>query len=412
MLQRSVPVATSHRMLARLFLWIVAILTLLVVAGAFAFFQFGDRILAEQAMPKVEFVAPPEQEESIYVSQDAWWARPDMEESLADWQPEPFEGASELAIGETAMEDDAGAEVAQDVAPEPEEMAPEDRPVAVFFIHPTTYLKTDRWNADMQLTGMANTRAEMFVKSQASAFNNIGRVWAPRYRQATFGTFLSQSENAQKALDVAYGDLEDAFAVFLEENPEGPIVIAGHSQGGLHALRLLTDYRETLGDRLLAAYVVGWPVDEEADLPATGLEACEGPDQTGCLMSWLTFGDPPNAGLVLRDWIKADGYAGIERQRERLVCTNPLTGGEDREALPADNPGLLVPDERLEGARLRPGSVGARCERGLLILNGEVPELGPYVLPGNNYHVFDYALFWGAVRQDLETRYAALAEAA
>ena len=30
-----------------------------------------------------------------------------------------------------------------------------------------------------------------------------------------------------------------------------------------------------------------------------------------------------------------------------------------------------------------------------------------YVLPGNNYHVYDYALFWGAVRRDAERRLAA-----
>ncbi|WP_265562534.1 DUF3089 domain-containing protein [Sphingomicrobium arenosum] len=387
-------------MLARIFLWIVALCTLLVVAGAFIFFQYGDRILADQAMPKVEFVAPPEQEESIYASLDAWWARPDMEGSLADWQPDPYQGAAQVEISAEGGDVEATATDAETVEGNGE------RPVAVFFIHPTTYLLTDRWNADMALTGMAKTRAELFVRSQASAFNNIGEVWAPRYRQATFGTFLSQSANAQAALDVAYGDLVDAFSVFVENNPDGPLVIAGHSQGALHALRLLADQRETLGDRLVAAYIVGWPVDAEADLPATGLPACSDPDQSACLMSWLTFGDPPNANLVLRDWLKADGYAGLDRERERLVCTNPLTGGEPREAAPAENPGLLVPDERLTTAQLLPGSVGARCERGLLILNGELPALGPYVLPGNNYHVFDYALFWGAIREDLYRRHA------
>jgi hypothetical protein len=29
------------------------------------------------------------------------------------------------------------------------------------------------------------------------------------------------------------------------------------------------------------------------------------------------------------------------------------------------------------------------------------------VLPGNNYHVYDYALFWGAVRRDSGQRLAA-----
>jgi hypothetical protein len=43
----------------------------------------------------------------------------------------------------------------------------------------------------------------------------------------------------------------------------------------------------------------------------------------------------------------------------------------------------------------------------LLIVSGDIPPLGPFVLPGNNYHVYDYALFWGAIRKDAERRLAA-----
>ena len=40
-------------------------------------------------------------------------------------------------------------------------------------------------------------------------------------------------------------------------------------------------------------------------------------------------------------------------------------------------------------------------------IGGDIPALGAFVLPGNNYHVYDYALFWGAVRRDAERRLAA-----
>ena len=61
----------------------------------------------------------------------------------------------------------------------------------------------------------------------------------------------------------------------------------------------------------------------------------------------------------------------------------------------------------LRSATLQPGKVGAHCDKGLLILDGAIPPLGPFVLPGNNYHVYDYALFWGAIRADAERRLAA-----
>jgi hypothetical protein len=56
-----------------------------------------------------------------------------------------------------------------------------------------------------------------------------------------------------------------------------------------------------------------------------------------------------------------------------------------------------------DGDLISPG-VGAKCnEKGFLLI-GDGPELGPYVLPGNNYHVFDYSLFWANLAADAERR--------
>ena len=61
----------------------------------------------------------------------------------------------------------------------------------------------------------------------------------------------------------------------------------------------------------------------------------------------------------------------------------------------------------MRSATIEAGAVGAHCANGLLILDGLPPALGSFVLPGNNYHVYDYALFWGAVRRDAQRRLAA-----
>ena len=53
---------------------------------------------------------------------------------------------------------------------------------------------------------------------------------------------------------------------------------------------------------------------------------------------------------------------------------------------------------------MKPGQVGARCfGRGFLSI-GNGPDFGQYVLPGANYHVFDYSLFWANVRADAVRR--------
>ena len=110
---------------------------------------------------------------------------------------------------------------------------------------------------------------------------------------------------------------------------------------------------------------------------------------------------------VLDAWTGTEGLAGARRERKDMLCVNPLTGSEGGRAPARDNPGTLVPSADLSAGSLAPGLVGARCERGFLVLDGAVPALGPYVLPGNNYHVYDYALFWSAIRDDAVERLGA-----
>ena len=119
------------------------------------------------------------------------------------------------------------------------------------------------------------------------------------------------------------------------------------------------------------------------------------------------FAAPANPDLVVEAYQGSAGLAGGERKRGDILCVNPLTGTLNGAAPPQANPGTLVPSADLASATLQPGLVGAHCENGLLMLDGAIPALGPYVLPGNNYHVYDYALFWGAIRADVERRVAA-----
>ena len=41
------------------------------------------------------------------------------------------------------------------------------------------------------------------------------------------------------------------------------------------------------------------------------------------------------------------------------------------------------------------------------MLIGDPPDMGAYVLPGNNYHVYDVPLFWENLRADYARRVAA-----
>lgn len=371
-------------MCVRRFLFVIFILTLMVVGGAFAIYQWGGEALVRMATPVGHYQEPARTTAPDYAKEDNWFARPGLADDPSKWLPKMWDGRPLPPVAASGR-------------------------AALFYVHPTTYLQRDRWNAPLDGSRKADQRARLFVQSQASAFTAVADAWAPKYRQAAYGAFLLNSDDARKALDLAYRDVLAAFDHFIAAQPRDRIIIlAGHSQGSLHLLRLLVDRKEKIEGRLAAAYVVGWPVSTTADLPATGLPACARKEQAGCVMSWQSFKEPANPDMILDAWEKTVGPAGGARKRADMLCSNPLTGTPEGNAPRSANNGTLVPNGSLTEAKLEPGRVGAKCEKGFLMIDGDIPDLGPYVLPGKNYHVYDYALFWGAIEKDaIERSFAA-----
>jgi hypothetical protein len=367
--------------LARKFLYLVVVLIMLTVAGAFAYRLFGVEITRWAMVPKAAFEAQPPVKANAYADPKMWLARPDMRGSPALWTPAGYQP------GTTPQ-------------------------AAVFFIHPTSYLASARWNAPLD-DQEANDRAILFLRAQATAFNEAGAIWAPRYRQATFGAFLTGEANARRALDFAYRDVLAAYEEFLREAPaDRPIILAAHSQGSAHLMRLLQERIRGAPEaqRVLAAYLVGWPVSVSADLPALPLPACETPDEAACILSWQSFSEPADPSQVTEVYDESIGPGGARRAGSAMLCTNPLTGTRGGAAPAARNLGTLVPNEDMSAAEFRRGAVPARCDlRGFLLIgpNEALPAMGPYALPGNNYHVYDYALFWANIRTDATRRLAA-----
>lgn len=359
--------------MARKFLYVIAFLIALAIAGMIAFSFFGQKLMRSALVPHVRFSEPAPLPAGFYSGAQGWISRPDGRRSdPAIWQPASLKMPAERGAA------------------------------AIFFLHPTSAFDTMRWNAPVT-DAVSGQQTERFVRVQASAFAASGKIWVPRYRQAVFGAFMTDSADAGRALDRAYADIRVAFAAFLAANPDGPIILAAHSQGSKHLLRLLRDEsgNTALHRRLVAVYAAGWPVSIAHDLPALGLPACSGPDQTGCLLSWQSFGRPADTSSVDEVFDREPGFDGASRKGSQMLCTNPLTGGAPAPAPASANLGMLIGDGGAASTQLMaPGGIGARCEgRGYLMLDRS-PQLGTYVLPGNNYHVYDYALFWANIRAD------------
>ena len=268
----------------------------------------------------------------------------------------------------------------------------------VFFIHPTTYTQDRRpeqpMNADLK-DGALNRRTDLSsILNQASVFNGACRVFAPRYRQAHISAFYLTDTLAKKQVfDVAYQDIKAAFEYYLREHNQGrPIVVAAHSQGTVHAVRLLREYfdQKPLYRQLVVAYLVGMPVQPDA---FKAIQPGNAPSEVGCFVSWNTYAKgyyPPNYRQALHT----------------AVATNPLSWSMDST--------YVSHRQNIAGVgygfKAVPQLSDAQCHRGMLwISRPRVP--GAILVRNKNWHIADYNLFWSNIRENVAERIAAFGKA-
>lgn len=226
---------------------------------------------------------------------------------------------------------------------------------------------------------------------QASVFNEVGKIYAPRYRQANILAYYpvtaADTVKAIAAFELAYNDVKAAFEYYLANNNNGrPIIIASHSQGSTHTIRLLKEFfdNKPLYKQLVAAYVVGMALDPKI---YTSLKACTTPDQTGCICAWRTF---------------MDGHIEpfVEKEKFTSIVTNPLSW---------NNNDTIVDRKLNEGSllynfnKLIPKVAGAINHEGVL-WTPKPRFFGNFVIKTKNYHIADYNLYYASIRKNAALR--------
>lgn len=262
--------------------------------------------------------------------------------------------------------------------------------VDVFFIHPTTYLDPmlpNGWSASLKDIALNIKTDYTTILSQASIFNEVGAIYAPRYRQAHIKSYYPKNRldtiYAKAAFELAYQDVKKAFDYYLANyNQNKPIIIASHSQGSTHAKRLLKEYFDgkILSNKLVAAYIVGMAID-----PAefTTLKSCNTPTETGCICAWRTF---------------KEGYVPpfIQIEQFNSIVTNPLTWNNQLTAAGREaNPGAVLYNFR----KVIPKVAGAINHQGVL-WTPKPKFFGNILFNTNNYHIADYNFYYMSVRKN------------
>ena len=265
----------------------------------------------------------------------------------------------------------------------------ENPQIDVFFVHPTTYTSNKGklyWNAKIDDEKLNKKTDETSILFQASIFNDNARIFAPRYRQTHIKAFFTKDKiNAEKAFDIAYGDVKAAFDYYIKYQNNGrPIIIAGHSQGMKHAAHLLKDYFDgkPLQNLLIAGYIVGLPLENNY---FNNIKPCESPNDINCVCSWRTY--------------KSGKYPKFHIPNNKIIVTNPLSWKRDAEFVDKSKNKQAI---LLKFANPVDEVCDAQCHDGLLW--AKLHFKGSRFIFNPNYHVGDFNLFWGSIRKNIQVR--------
>ncbi|MFM2146587.1 MAG: hypothetical protein RL732_1423 [Bacteroidota bacterium] len=264
-----------------------------------------------------------------------------------------------------------------------------DTTADVFFLHPTTLTDSKDTRSNGALTDAAlNAKTDYSsMLYQASTFNTY-RVFAPRYRQAHIRSYyMKDTAAALQAFEMAYQDIRKAFIYYLQNcNAGRPIILASHSQGSTHAIRLMKEFFDgtPLQQQLVAAWIPGMYLPEGS---FRQIKACSSPDQTGCYCSWRTYRrdyDPPFTA----------------KEKIKPVVTNPISWTTDTTWAGAnENKGSILQKFN----KIFYNTSDAQVHQGILWTNR--PKFpGAIFLRTKNYHIGDINLYYMNIRENVAQR--------
>lgn len=261
----------------------------------------------------------------------------------------------------------------------------ESKPADVFFVYPTLFTdkRDSSWNADYR---NAIIQKEVIEKSgvfQATAWCKAANLYMPFYRQAHYRIFVEHyAKQGQEAGLLAYEDVKRAFEYYLKHYNEGkPIIIAAHSQGSLHAKKIIQEFFDgkPLQKKLIAAYLVGVKIENSM---FKEIQSLQKPNAVGGFVSWNTY-KKNKLPKQYKKW-----YQGG-------VVTNPISWNSEKTTQKSQHLGVLYSNKKIY-----PQSLAIELTDGMLW--STVPKVPKRLLLSfvKNYHFADINLFWADIQKN------------
>ncbi|WP_291807302.1 DUF3089 domain-containing protein [Lutibacter sp.] len=258
----------------------------------------------------------------------------------------------------------------------------------VFYVYPTLNIekKDVRWNVPIEDILQQEKVLEKAVYFQASAFLNAGKLYVPFYRQAHLRSYSEYDNGGDKALNIAYADIKNAFIAYLEKYNNGrSIIIAAHSQGTTHAIQLLKDFFDgkPLHSKLIAAYIPGIAIKKNEFI---NIPLMTSPTETGGFVSWNTF-KMNHYPKRYSSWYKGS------------VVSNPISWNTAKTSSRKDHKGFLFSNGKLYKQALK-----VKVADGILWTSLPHFPYRIFILGKKRYHEGDINLFWEDIRENALVR--------
>jgi len=277
-----------------------------------------------------------------------------------------------------------------------------EKDVDVFYLMPTVWRKVKKSEPDIcdidNPTMLASAKAAFMT--QAMAFETVGNIYAPYYRQVDGETTLTLSLDEQDKLvgGIPASDVIAAFDYYIKNyNNNRPFILAGHSQGSCVMRYLLSRYMKEhpkVYARMIAAYAIGYSITDEYLSKNPHLKFAEGPNDTGVIISYNTEGP------------KFEGKSPVFRPG--AIAINPLTWTRDEKlATVKESLGSIMVDKDGNIVTLK-NYADARVDktRGVVICStvDEANLSGSGHFSKGFYHAFDYPFYYYNIRENAANR--------
>lgn len=278
--------------------------------------------------------------------------------------------------------------------------------VDVFYVYPTAWYKEDP--SEPNFCAIDNRIMRLGSKSafdrQATAFETVGNVYAPYYRQADAGYTLSLPENQRWHVvdSIPAKDVVAAFDYYITHYNHGkPFILVGHSQGSNVLLILLQNYmaqNRAVYARMVCAYVIGYPVTAAYMNDNPHLKFADGASDTGVIVSFNTQSPSvaPGANMVMANNVGLV-INPINWKRDE---TEALASESLGSYMPVDNQGTFGKVTNLADARINLTKGVIECS--------SVNDSAMFRISGamglGVYHSFDIPFYYYNLRENAEVR--------